>query len=85
MGSDYRSLAMWGALHFNRKRGRIFQASVEVNRLRSFWVILAHFGVKSTPFLSNSNYYKQYAKIVHKIMKKVHFMHFYTLILHKIS
>lgn len=58
MGSDYRSLAMWGALHFNRKRGRIFQASVEVNRLRSFWVILAHFGVKSTPFLSNSNYYK---------------------------
>lgn len=50
------NLAMWGALHFNRKRGRIFQASVEVNRLRSFWVILAHFGVKSTPFLSNSNY-----------------------------
>ncbi len=56
MGGDYRSLTMWGALHFNRKRGRIFQASVEVNRLRSFWVILAHFGVKSTPFLSNSNY-----------------------------
>lgn len=56
MGGDYRRLAMWGALHFNRKRGRIFQASVEVNRLRSFWVILAHFGVKSTPFLSNSNY-----------------------------
>lgn len=76
---------MWGALHFNRKRGRIFQASVEVNRLRSFWVILAHFGVKSTPFLSNSNYYKFYAKIVHKTMKKVYFMHFYTLILHKIS
>lgn len=25
MGGDYRSLAMWGALHFNRKRGRIFK------------------------------------------------------------
>ena len=58
MGGDCGDLAMWGALHFNRKRGRIFQVSVEVNRLRSFWVILAHFGVKSTPVLSNSNYYK---------------------------
>ena len=38
------------------REGVFFQASVEVNRLRSFWVILAHFGVKSTPFLSNSNY-----------------------------
>ena len=56
MGGDYRSVAMWGALHFNRKRGRIFQVSGELNRLRSFWVILAHFGVKSTPISSNSNY-----------------------------
>ena len=36
----------------------IGREGVEVLRLRSFWVILAHFGVKSTPFLSNSNYYK---------------------------
>ena len=38
------------------RKGVFFQVSVEVNRLRSFWVILAHFGVKSTPVLSNSNY-----------------------------
>lgn len=24
MGGDYRSLAMWGALHFNRKREGVF-------------------------------------------------------------
>lgn len=61
----------WGMRYFGMREGNVFfQVSVEVNRLRGFQEILAHFVVKSTPIASNCNYYKRIHYILCLICKK---------------
>lgn len=61
---------MGNALLWDVGRECIFQVSVEVNRLRGFQEILAHFVVKSTPIDGNCNYYKRMLYILCLVCKK---------------
>lgn len=68
---DYEEDFRWGnALLWDVGRECIFQVSVEVNQLRGFQEILAHFVVKSTPIASNYNYYKRMHYILCLICEK---------------